>query len=89
MKAEVKCIVNKEPYKGGFILWVAGVGEVGFYVKEKDANKYCKEINEVADISFKAGIKEVIDYLIQDDNGLVIQIKGDKWGKKLKEWNDS
>jgi len=34
----------------------------------------------------QAGIKEVVDYLLQDDNGLMIFIDGDKWGKKLKEW---
>ena len=43
----VRCIVNKEPALDGWILWVAGVGQVGFYEKEKDANKYCKEVNEV------------------------------------------
>ena len=43
----MKCVVNKEPYKHGYILWVAGVGEIGLYEKEKDANKYCEEINEL------------------------------------------
>ena len=39
-----------------------------------------------AEISFKAGIREVVNYLVSDDNGLRIELKGDKWGKKLNEW---
>ncbi len=39
-----------------------------------------------AGISFKAGIREVVDYLVSDDNGLQIELKGDKWGKQLEEW---
>ena len=32
------------------------------------------------------GIREVIRYLVSDDNGLQIEMRGDKWGKQLKEW---
>ncbi len=39
-----------------------------------------------AEVSFKAGVRDVIRYLISPDNGLRIELHGDKWGKQLKEW---
>ncbi len=42
--------------------------------------------NQQAQPSFKAGMREVIRYLISEDNGLTIDLHGDKWGKQLKEW---
>ncbi len=39
-----------------------------------------------AEITWAEAIREVIRYLISPDNGLSIEMHGDKWGKQLKEW---
>jgi len=45
---------------------------------------------EVPSVLYEAhqeGMRKVIDYLCEANNGLSISISGDKWGKKLKEWS--
>ena len=39
----------------------------------------------IAEANYKAGIREVVDYLISDNNGLIIQMNGSQRGKKLKD----
>ena len=50
-----RCVINEEPMLGGFILWVASTGQVGFYAKEKDAKKYAKEITEALEKAYEEG----------------------------------
>ena len=45
-----------------------------------------EDANKCGRIDRQLGIKEVVDYLVSDDNGLQIELKGDKWGKQLEEW---
>ena len=49
------------------------------------ARQHCEDV--IIPQARQDGRKEVIRYLVTDDNGLRIELSGDKWGNQLKEWS--
>ena len=53
-----------------------------YHFKSKKLEKAIAQAQ--AEISFKAGIKEVVEWLV--DNDFVDELPWDTWSAKLKEW---
>lgn len=47
--------------------------------------RHCAYMNAHAEISFRAGIREVVEWLINDSYDTTIHF-GEDWQAKLKEW---
>ncbi len=100
MKAEDTVMSNHKCYSMTFLpakrLYISGRDRYDKHVEEAGVDVGCKAVaNKQAQISFEAGIKEVVDYFFYEAG--IVALMGcttmeeckarlPKWQAKLKEW---